>query len=738
MKRILCCLLGLVCLSFTASPQEAVAPDTTVRFGDFEIVGGNDYTLDTAAGSGRPVLELSGGYPAVKLTAPIERQGESMQVVGNIRVDSLAGVAEVVVRTWTGSGGDPSDLIGEYRYTVGTADPGRYRPFRVEVPICPQAQRCDVLCWIRGHGACRVDSLGLAFDGKPPAQAPLRSAEKVRYRAAQDKRFDTGSGFHMNGVPTAAQAENLVLLGRVWGFLKYYHPAVRRGDYDWDNELFAVLPTVYDASPTERNRILCDWVRGLGPLEPGPQQPAAHCVGWIGDTAALGADLSDILTRVAVARRTPFCYYAYPVFGIGSIGDRHEKSYPDAAFTDDGVKLLAVYRLWNRVEYFFPYKAIADAWHGTLEKAVPAVLAANDRDGFEDAMGIVVSATDDTHSNMAYRPADPARQAAQAEQYMKTMYGAPFICEKYLDGMFLVTFAFGGAPEDLRTGDAILAIDGQPVDEFIVNKRWNSGVSHFGTLARDMTFRAGFFDRPDSVTYTVDRGGDTLSLRVGLRGIRQILSEGREAGARERPAVMYAGRPLGSHEDLGDSILYVDAGRIMGSEFRELAGYRRMIVDLRHNLADGELVRYFSELVPHTDTVALNIVPDLLSPGKFDTIAGDIIGSGRPAAGRDIVVLVDEGTQSHGEYNAMVLQASPEVRTIGSRSAGADGNIVMLQMPYEYQLMLGGIGLLYPDGTPCQRVGVRLDEVVYQTLDRFRAGSDAVIERAVALLQGAS
>src|ERR1700761_1972188 len=35
---------------------------------------------------------------------------------------------------------------------------------------------------------------------------------------------------------------NLVLLGKIWGLLKYHHPSVIKGTYNWDDELIKILP----------------------------------------------------------------------------------------------------------------------------------------------------------------------------------------------------------------------------------------------------------------------------------------------------------------------------------------------------------------------------------------------------------------------------------------------------------------------------------------------------------------
>ena len=40
------------------------------------------------------------------------------------------------------------------------------------------------------------------------------------------------------------QIENLTNLGLIWGFLKYYHPNIAKGNYNWDYELFKIFPEI--------------------------------------------------------------------------------------------------------------------------------------------------------------------------------------------------------------------------------------------------------------------------------------------------------------------------------------------------------------------------------------------------------------------------------------------------------------------------------------------------------------
>ena len=88
--------------------------------------------------------------------------------------------------------------------------------------------------------------------------------------AEQDTAFRHGSGIALDNL-TPRQVDNLAVLGRVWGFVKYYHPAVARGDHNWDAEMLRILPKVLKAKNTaERIAVPSTWLTALGPVPPCP------------------------------------------------------------------------------------------------------------------------------------------------------------------------------------------------------------------------------------------------------------------------------------------------------------------------------------------------------------------------------------------------------------------------------------------------------------------------------------
>lgn len=64
---------------------------------------------------------------------------------------------------------------------------------------------------------------------------------------------------------TEEKKNNLALLGKIWGYLKYYHPTVAKGEIDWDQELVNMIPQIIQAkNAKERDRIFTKWIDGLG------------------------------------------------------------------------------------------------------------------------------------------------------------------------------------------------------------------------------------------------------------------------------------------------------------------------------------------------------------------------------------------------------------------------------------------------------------------------------------------
>ena len=109
--------------------------------------------------------------------------------------------------------------------------------YSIRLSWIPGPRTCSSGSWWRG-GTVWADDLELLIDGKPFHQAPDRVREPTVLDT--DHRFDGGSGVTTTEL-TDVQVENLALLAKVWGFLKYHHPRVALGELHWDFELLGDL-----------------------------------------------------------------------------------------------------------------------------------------------------------------------------------------------------------------------------------------------------------------------------------------------------------------------------------------------------------------------------------------------------------------------------------------------------------------------------------------------------------------
>jgi carboxyl-terminal processing protease len=65
-----------------------------------------------------------------------------------------------------------------------------------------------------------------------------------------------------------SETEKLAATAKIWGFLKYYHPDVANGKYNWDEQLFEILPKVKNStSKGHLSQVYIDWINNLGKVK---------------------------------------------------------------------------------------------------------------------------------------------------------------------------------------------------------------------------------------------------------------------------------------------------------------------------------------------------------------------------------------------------------------------------------------------------------------------------------------
>jgi hypothetical protein len=372
------------------------APVGTI-FVDSKVVHGGKQSVRLERDANSP-----NAFTTVTSSLPLDFTGSNIELRGFIRTEDVTEYASLWMREDGPNGSLAFDNM-QRRAVKGTTP---WTEYSIVLPLRPAATRLYFGFLFSRTGKAWADDLELLVDGKPISAAP--KTEKTVLDT--DHEFDFGSNVVLTEL-SKAQIENLATLGRVWGFLKYHHPLVTSGRRHWDYDLFRVMPAVLKARDrAEANKALSEWIRGLG--EVSACNPCAALdesnlqtkpdVGWIGDDALLGAELSASLRFVYKNRASDAKqFYVSKNAGIGNPQFDHELAYPDKRFPDAGYRLLALYRLWNIVEYHAPDRNVIDEdLAKVLAEFIPKIGLAKDADEYQRELFELIGHVHDTHANL--------------------------------------------------------------------------------------------------------------------------------------------------------------------------------------------------------------------------------------------------------------------------------------------------------------------------------------------------
>jgi len=607
----------------------------------------------------------------------------------------------------------------EYNYTAieDSADISEWQRFEIAVRNCNFADSLSFGVYHIGPGSIWIDDFELSVDGKPITEALSRPESAV----LADNEYDAGSGIVIGEV-SPFQLESLAQLGKVWVFLKYHHPHICRGEVNWDYELFRTMPSVLQASTfEEREQALLGLLDDLSPIEPhecvdiNPDEVRlATDLSWI-DHSELGVTLASALETVYTGRHQGSSFYVR----FTSLPSFFEESYKDMAMPDTGFRLLALYRYWGMIEYYFPYRyATNNIWSDQIRISLPSFIAAGSPLEYQLAVQQLFVSLGDSHASLLVEP--------EAFAGFLGEYATPLHLY-HIDGSWVVDgYTHPSAEESpVRVGDVILSCDRIPLSEIAGKLRPYAHGSNEGSLLNIMG-RYLLRGNTNSTLLEISRGNQITEVTMTRVPVEEIDRKYCEVPATGETA----------YSIMDENISYVHLGTLLRSDvpglkeaFRETCG---LVLDLRNYPCDMPLFDVASYIIPEPTPFVLFSRCDSDNPGSFYWDEPGIAGGGDPDpyTGR-VAVIVDEGTASCGEFHAMAWRLAPEARVFGHATCGADGNIVNFYLPGGMYSRFTGLGVYNPDSTETQRVGIIPDVFVNPTVSGLQAGRDELLETAV-------
>lgn len=519
--------------------------------------------------------------------------------------------------------------------------------------------------------------------------------------------------------PDSLQIHAIVQASRIWGFAKYHHPAFASRSINADAEYFCLLNEVLQAPDSMKNDICLKWISGLGPYairdkEDDENIETFNDFNWISDSLYLGKALSDSLMRLRNADPENNRYVKQTPVNVSYI----ETQYSDIPKDDVAYRLLGVAKFWNAVDSYSPNRNLTDRpWDDVLAEYI--ALAFDRSVSFSALYSRMVSELCDTHVNSWYVPIFGGRFV-------------PLMCQFAEDRLF-VTDTCSLVPNNFEIGDEIILIDSVSPIKRLDELAPYIPHSNRSSLLRDGSYATLLTAKNEACVEYV-RGGKTYTTMISsVDGSKFVNRRFSSQNTSTKPGF----------KEVAGGIGYINISNLTCKDEQDLENFLascdKLIIDLRAYPAEYDVLHkllptfFFSQAREAAEV----LLSQAHRPGGFirTTVSTRKTSDPDKLYKGKVVLLVNAHSQSMSEYFTMFLQTIPGSVTVGSQTAGADGDVTRIQLPYA-SFNITGAGICYPDGTNAQRNGVKIDKVVEPSAEGMIRGVDEQLQAAIDYLQG--
>ncbi|WP_185739464.1 S41 family peptidase [Gramella sp. Hel_I_59] len=699
-------------LNFDEFEKDGELPDDWIVWGNYAI---QKDSVDKVSGpyAAKIIADSTASFGSIAYKIPANYAGRYLKLQGYIKTENVAnGFAGLLIRV----DGDSGSLSFNNMQSQGLNGTNDWQRYEVEVKFPDEAKNIYVGGILAGTGTAWFDNFSLMINGDKDIQ--LMKPKVLTYKPAQlDTAFVDGSKFKLKK-PSSTQVQKLYKLGKVWGFVKYHHPEIARGKINWDNELFRFLPKL---DSVNFDLELAKWIGSFNITEEGEhnlpdsdEYEQTPDYSWIYDESFLTEELSKKLQEILKSKREKKHFYFSINPSVENPSFKNENSYLGMAWDDSGIKLLALYRYWNMMEYFNPNNYLTEKdWDEVLKEYIPRFLEENEEIDYKKNVLQLIGEVNDSHAGIwSY------------DEALNNFFGKKKLPLKiqFIEGQPVVVKKNNSVEMTINEGDVITHINNEPMDDVIRKNNKYYPASNQSARLRDMA-RKLLHTNMDSleITYKNEKGVFTEKIAS--------VEEWNESDS--IPS---------SHKFIKNDIGYIYPESLKRGEINDILekfkDTRGIVVDLRCYPSEFIVFSMGNFVVPKPTSFAKFTSTSMKNPGYFEYRNGSKVGSHlKKTYEGKLVLLINEETQSQAEYTAMALRIAPGAVVVGSQTAGADGNVSQIILPGGIKTMISGIGVFYPDGTETQRIGIVPDIEIKPTIEGFRNGEDELLNKSIDIIE---
>ncbi len=559
-----------------------------------------------------------------------------------------------------------------------------------------------------GNGTVWIDDIKVFVNGEEIAMNSLHEAV-----SKEDLK-----PFRLSSEPETNAISNYI---KLWGFLKYFHPNVAKGKYDWDAQFIEHLKPYLSLEEEEKEDYLLQYIISLGDLDSRDSTLQKNTLPLKIKTI-FPVSIQEQIKKIHTKRFTKSNHH-YVRFRpiIGNPIFRKEAAYGNTPYPNASFRLLALARLWNVIAYFYPYKELIDKdWDLVLDTLIPLFLNAENELEYEMAVLKALSFLQDSHAKIGI--------GANKIKAKKGRFYVP-IKVQFIQEKLLVTDVLETRDQYLsvfEVGDVISHIDKQSIKDMVKERIALYPGANKATIYRDMA-EDMLRSNKDILDVYLKRGTLQMPIKVQLYPKKDIDFY-----------TFYPPSKSASVQVIDTKILYINLQNYLPKDFsyvkEMLEKCESIIIDSR-NYPQSFVPFTLGSLFVSQDTPFATIKKSGPSSiGSFQQQTVIKVPQKNYYTDKKIVVLVNQFSQSQAEFTIMAFEASKNSTVIGSTTAGSDGNVSSLVLPGGLKVYFSGIGIYYPNGDPAQKVGVRIDHFVQPSIKGIEAGVDEVLEYAKKIL----
>jgi len=516
---------------------------------------------------------------------------------------------------------------------------------------------------------------------------------------------------------------------------------VGKGNWDWDHELFEILPQYLKVDGTaERDELLLQWIEKYGEIpecttckETPPDAVLKPDLSWV-EQFGMSAVLKEKIREVYRNRHQGEQYYVSQPFSF--IEFTNEKPYSNMPSFDSGLQLLSLYRYWNMVQYFFPYKYLTNKeWNDVLKEYIPKFAGAKTALEYQLAVLQLHVEINDTHG--AYILGLDRINSLRGN-WLSSL-GVRFIENQWVVAIHSPQrgpFGLQKDPYGIQRGDIITHINGKKIESIVDSIKVFYNASNEATRMR--VLRHDLL-RSTEKTISIDfisSLGASKHMNLALDQVVRLPMPSRGFSNYGDPEAIEV------YPQTEGNIGYINPAYLEKLDIEQIKQLfftcKGIIIDLRYGAKPGIFIPLYPYLVSETRPFMKFTLGNINNPGEFaffshtydiekdeevDTFKGKL------------VVLVNEEVQSSGETVTMAFRAGDNTTIIGSHTAGANGDVVRIMLPGGLGMLFSGLGVYYPDGRETQRIGIVPDIEVKPTINGIREGRDELLEKAIEFIK---